>query len=136
MHRCPEDSVGLTEGRLLADDDLADGKVLVEGDVLQPLEQVRFAGPEVTTDEDAGELASATPGGIDLAEIVDEPFLHRSLIGAQVPDSISVGNAGPERFDRAALRQVHDEAILTMGACGLLRRRSRTSSVKRCSSAE
>ena len=38
----------LAEGRLLADDDPADRKVLVEGDVLQPLEQVRFAGPEVT----------------------------------------------------------------------------------------
>ena len=136
MHGCPKDSVRLAEGRLFADDDLADGKVLLEGDVLEPLEQVRFAGPEVTTDQQARELASATSLGIDLAEIVDEPFLHRSLIGAQVTDSISVGNAGPERFDRAALRQVHDEAILTIGAWGLLRRRSRTSSVKRCSSAE
>jgi hypothetical protein len=116
VHRCAEDSVRLAERRLFADDDLAHCKVLVEGDVLQPLEQVRFAGPEVTTDQQARELASATSLGIDLAEVIDESFLHRSLIGAQVTDRISVRNAGPERFDRAALRQVHDEAIRTMGA--------------------
>jgi hypothetical protein len=116
VHRCPEDSVRLAERCLFADDDFADCKVLVEGDVLQPLEQVRLAGPEVTTDQQARELASATSLGIDLAEVVDESFLHRPLISAQVTDRISVGNAGPERFDRAALRQVHDEPILTMGA--------------------
>lgn len=130
-----EDPMGVAEGRLLADHDLAAGEVLLQGNVLQPLQEVRLAGSEVAGHQQPRELAAlgALPG--HLAQGIEKAALDGPLVRAQMAHRIAIGNPGAKGLDGPALCLVHGGASLTMGAKGLALARSWTSSVRRSSKA-
>ena len=120
----------VVQGRLLADDDGADDETPLVRHGAQVREQVALARPETSRDQPAAgtEVEQGVEGVLDLV-----------LPGSEGGDGVSTRDARPERFHGPSacdVGGVHATASRrtssrTRAACGLVRRRSLTSSATR-----
>src|SRR5262249_28628505 len=99
---------------------LAGDEALLERDVLEVLEQVRFPGAEVAGDEPAGRLSAGGDAVAGVLEQLHEALLDVRLGAAERPDRVAVGDTGSQRFDGAPLldRIEGQLASLTRAASG------------------